>query len=106
MATDASLAASRLARALARKPQGIESGLKTVAGGYALRSPVAAKLEDALEVARRRPAEWDLTRRFMPAVGGNLDETRKSGARLRRDESWDAVCAVRAGVRFHPWARR
>lgn len=77
MATDASLAAARLGRALTRAPRGIEAGLKTAPGGYALRAPVVAKLEDALEVARRRPAEWDLTRRFMPAVGGNLDELEK-----------------------------
>lgn len=68
MATDRSLAAARLAREFARNPVPLSRAIRQAPGGYEARPQIVSRMEDALEVGKARPADWDL-RSFGESAG-------------------------------------
>lgn len=72
MATDRSLAAARLARQFAKDPVALRETVKPISGAYAARRPLVSMMDDALEVGRPRPADWDL--RALEAGAGSPEE--------------------------------
>lgn len=73
--TDRPLAARRLLSAFARKPMSLRQTLRQGPEGLEARPEIVSRMEDALELGRGRPADWDL-RKFEASAGSPENLTR------------------------------